>query len=313
MLHRHMFGHIARIQHKEPVWCRSMGVWGYGRTLLPHSHTPILPYFLAPILILVLAANMANAADTTPEKGAVPLAVGNRWEYSVTQTGVMSVSEGDKSRSAQMSTTGTCVEEVTGVKERRPNGDVVYVDVLTTKMEKGINAAASESTVESLLMRSKDGIYILGSKSSGMDGLLSNQWVNYNPPLAMYGSGLKTGKKWKIGTVREGKLTMPMYAQVAGIESITVPAGTFDDCLKIHITCNKVRGTMGSGSDTAEITDGKSITTIWIAPGVGVVKEDNILQAKMEFPPDDKGRVFTMTGTQRKIKELQPGFRADAE
>lgn len=265
------------------------------------------------ILVGVLTASMAYAADAKSVPSAVPLAVGNRWEYSITQTGVMSVSEGEKSKSAQMSTSGTCVEEVTGVKERRPNGDVVYTDVLTTRMEKGINSAASESVVESQLMTSKSGVFILGSKSSGMDGLLSGQWVNYNPPLVMCSAGLKQGTKWKMGTVREGKLTMPMYAQVAGTESVTVPAGTFDDCLKVHITCNKVRGTMGSGNDTAEITDGKSITTIWIAPNVGVVKEDNILQAKMEFPPDEQGRVFTMLGTQRKIKELQPGFRAESE
>lgn len=265
------------------------------------------------ILICILSAGVAHAADVKLDKGPMPLAVGNKWEYSVTQNGIMSVSDGDKSKSTEIRSTGSSVEEITGIKERRPNGDVVYEDLLTTKTSKGINVEATGSTVESLLMKSKDGICILGSKSTGMDGLLTGEWVHYSPPLVMYGSGLEAGTKWKIGTVREGKLTMPMFAQVAGTESVTVPAGTFDDCLKVFITCSHVSGTMGSGNDTAEITEGKSVTTIWLAPGVGVVKEDNILQAKMEFPADDQGRTFSMTGTQRKIKELQPGYKADSE
>ena len=294
------------------IGCGCMRAWecGSAQTLRPtHARTPMLSI----ILICILAAGMAHAADVKLDKGPVPLAVGNKWEYSVTQNGVMSVSDGEKSESTEIRSTGSCVEEITGVKERRPNGDVVYEDRQTTKTEKGINVEASGSTVESLLMKSKDGTYILGSKSTGMGGLLTGEWVRYNPPLVIYGSGLKAGKKWKIGTIREGKLTMPMYAQVAGTESVTVPAGTFDECVKLFITCNRVSGIMGSGNDTAEIKEGKSVTTVWLSPGVGVVKEDNILQAKMEFPADEQGRTFSMTGTQRKIKELQPGYKADSE
>lgn len=265
------------------------------------------------VSVCILAAAGAHAAGTKAEKSLMPLAVGNRWEYSVSEFGVMSVGDGDKSKSVPTESNGTCIEEITGVKERRSNGDVVYEDKITTSVSKGTNSDAHESVMDNLLLRSKDGIFTVASKSSGMNGLLSDEWVNYNPPLVMYATGLKSGTKWKVGTAREGKLRMPMYAQVAGYETVTVPAGTFEDCAKIHITCSRVAGSMGEGVDQAEIKDGKSVTTVWVYPGVGVVKEDNIIQAKMEFPPDEKGDVLTMTGTQRKIKELQPGYRADSE
>jgi hypothetical protein len=184
----------------------------------------------------------------------------------------MSISDGEHSKSAPTKSTGTSVEEIIGIKEKRPNGDTVYEERLVTTTRKGVNSDASESVTDSIVLNSRDGTYVLASKSSGMGGLMSGEWVNYSPPLVLYGSELSLGSKWKVGTARDGKLIMPLHAQVAGTETVTVPAGTFENCTKVHITCTKVTGTMGEGEDRAEVTGGKSITTIWIAPGVGVVK-----------------------------------------
>lgn len=255
------------------------------------------------LVILVLLTVSVAAA----EKGVLPLAVGNQWEYSITENGVMSSGEGETSRSMEMRSTGTCLEEVVSIKEHRKDG-MVYEYRSVTKMDAGLNMEASEATEDTLLLASEKGIAITASKSSGMDGLLSNEWVKYDPPLTIYGSGMKPGDKWKIGTIREGDLRMPMEAQVAGTQTVTVPAGTFENCLKIYVTCRKVTGTMGSGKELASIQSGKSVNTVWVHPDVGVVREENILQAKMQFgdggPP--------MIGTQRKVKELLPGYRAES-
>ena len=254
------------------------------------------------ILILVLLTVSATAA----QKSALPLAVGNRWEYSVTENGVMSVGEGDMSHSMEMASEGTCVEEVLSIKERRKDG-IVFEYRSVTKVEAGLNTPASEAIDDIHMLVSNKGISTIASKSSGLDGVLSDEWVEYDPPLILFGAGLKPGSKWKIGVVRDGNLRMPMEAVVAGTETVTVPAGTFENCLKIYVTCKKVTGTMGSGKDLATIRGGKSVNTVWVASGVGVVKEETILQAKMQFavggPP--------MTGTQRKVKELLPGYRAE--
>ena len=253
------------------------------------------------IIILLLISASAVAA----EKNVLPLAVGNRWEYAVTQYGIMSSGEGKSSRSMEMASQGTCVEEVVSIKEKRKDG-VVYEYHAVTKTDAGLNTEPSEVIEDTLMLASNKGIAISASKASGMGDLLSNEWVKYDPPLIIYGSGMKPGAKWKIGTVREGNLRMPMEAQVAGTETVIVPAGTFENCLKIYVTCKKVTGTMGTGAELATIKSGKSVNTVWMHPSVGVVKEQDILQAKMQFT---KGPL--MTGTQRKVKELLPGYRAE--
>ena len=263
------------------------------------------------LLICILVTAAAQVAQ-----GAVsqwfPLAMGNKWEYSVREIGVMSISDGEHSQSLNTEAEGTCVEEVLSLKETRSDG-VVFEHRSTTKMQDSETSESHDSTIDSLMLSSKKGVFVLASKSSGTSGVLSGKWESYNPPLMIYGAEMKSGGKWNMGTVREDKLRMPMVARVAGRETITVPAGTFEDCFKVYILCNKVSGTMGEGEDQAEISDGRSVTTVWVYPGVGTVKEDTLLQAKMSFPPDEEGRVYTMTGTQRKTEELQPGYIVDSE
>ena len=263
------------------------------------------------ILILaciIVAPLIACAAD---DKNVMPLAVGNKWEYSVTEIGVTSIGEGENSRSMQTESDGICVEDVVSEKERRPNGDVVYKHRSTTNMEAGLHTEANELTVESYLMASKDGISVIASRVLGLDELLSTKWVEYNPPLMLFGTGISPGKKWQVGTVKEDKLRMPMTAQVAGYETVTVPAGTFKDCLKIYVTCGNVKGSTGSGKDKATIKSGSSLSTVWVFPSIGVVKESSIVQMKMEFLPDEHGPAALMTGTQRKTKELLPGYKVN--
>lgn len=264
-------------------------------------------------IILISACILTAGCAAAAEKSPMPLAVGNRWEYSVSEMGIMSFTDSAMSRSAQSGARGSCVEEITGISERRPNGDVVYEDRMVTKTEKGLNTEAQESVMESTLLKTKDGIFITTSKSKNDTGILTGEQADYNPPIMLFGSGLGTGKVWRMGTFKEGKLNLPMYSRVAGRESVTVPAGTFDNCVKVYVTCKEISGVMGEGEDQAEVKGGSSVTTLWISPGIGTVKEDSILQATMEFPPDADGNSFTMTGTNRKIKELLPGYRLKNE
>ena len=258
--------------------------------------------------ISILMAATFLPVHASSAKSPLPLAVGNRWEYAISQIGVMSAGEGEASKSYLMRAEGTCVEEVISIREQRPNGETVYEHRSTTKTEAGLNTEASESTEDTLMLVSEKGVSILASKSSGLDGLLSDEWEEYDPPLVMFSAGLVPGKKWRIGTVRDRSIRMPMVARVSGTETVTVPAGTFRNCVKVYVTCGRVTGTMGSGQDKATIKKGKSVTTVWIHPGTGVVKENTILQAKMQF--ESEGPPL-MLGTQRETKELLPGYRAE--
>lgn len=240
----------------------------------------------------------------------IPLAVGNKWEYSLTQVGVMSISDGrGNAQSVGTESEGVCVEEVLSIKEVRPNGDTVYEYRSSTRTEAGINTEAEEQVEDSLVIAGKKGILVLASKVTVGSDLFTGEWEEYDPPLVMYDSGLAAGKKWKIGTIRQEDLRMPLEGYVHGRETVTVPAGTFTDCLKVYVTCSRLSGSMGFGEDKARVKSGKSVTVSWLAPGVGVVKEDTLLQAKMELSAE--GITIELMGTHREIRELQPGYQVE--
>lgn len=66
-----------------------------------------------------------------------------------------------------------------------------------------------------------------------------------------------------------------------GFETITVPAGTFKDCLKLQGVMT-LQITLSSNNKVVQMLDS---TTNWFAPGVGLIKGVE----KTEFPPLDGG------------------------
>lgn len=81
------------------------------------------------------------------------------------------------------------------------------------------------------------------------------------------------------------ELTIVETGKVLGTENVETPAGIFENCLKIEYqTKTKVET---SPSDQAPNPPGESVTTLWIAPNVGIVKfhqkrEDTVLKT---IPP----------------------------
>ena len=68
-------------------------------------------------------------------------------------------------------------------------------------------------------------------------------------------------------------LTIVEKGKVLGIERVETPAGTFKDCLKVEY--RTYTGMAVFPEDAAEINaepPGETLTTLWIAPNVGIVK-----------------------------------------
>ena len=66
------------------------------------------------------------------------------------------------------------------------------------------------------------------------------------------------------------ELTIVETGKVLGTENVETPAGTFENCLKIEYqTETKVET---SPPDQAPNPPGESVTTLWVAPNVGIVK-----------------------------------------
>lgn len=107
-------------------------------------------------------------------------------------------------------------------------------------------------------------------------------WVQmvFNPPLNLLPAEVSIGTKKTINSTMNhtnsegetGTETISGETTVEGIENVTVPAGTFNDCLKI-----KIKVTLTSPEET-EIEE----ITMFFAKGVGMVKE-----ISQETEPDE--------------------------
>jgi len=109
------------------------------------------------------------------------------------------------------------------------------------------------------------------------------QTVSHDFAVELYENGELAG--YEEGTV---SLTLE------GVETITVEAGTFEECLKIHeeFTCTQYDRQGG----TAEESDSED-NYVWLAPGIGTIK-----MTRTETDYDSTGNVV---GTETEIEELR--------
>lgn len=95
------------------------------------------------------------------------------------------------------------------------------------------------------------------------------------------------------------EITIVETGKVLGTEDVETPAGTFENCLKIEYqTETKVET---SPPDQTMNPPGESVTTLWVAPNVGIVKfhqkrEDTVLKA-LPPPPHPLFKVSTTIKT----------------
>ena len=95
------------------------------------------------------------------------------------------------------------------------------------------------------------------------------------------------------------EITIVETGKVLGTEDVETPAGTFENCLKIEYqTETKVET---SPPDQTMNPPGESVTTLWVAPKVGIVKfhqkrEDTVLKT-LPPPPHPLFKVSTTVKT----------------
>ena len=68
------------------------------------------------------------------------------------------------------------------------------------------------------------------------------------------------------------EFTIVETGKVLGTENVETPAGTFDDCLKIEYRTATEVAIVPQGEDDEANPPGESVTTLWVAPNVGIVK-----------------------------------------
>ncbi len=147
-----------------------------------------------------------------------------------------------------------------------------------TETINGVDAVKMITGVENWyqLFTNSNGItYYKRYDANDIEGCGWSQSV-FIPPITLLPAEVSIGVKYTSNfttyytncTGFEDTETSSTEASVEGIEDVTVPAGTFKDCLKIKIKGNNLF------SDTGQVETGE--TTWWLAKGVGKVKETEI-------------------------------------
>ena len=68
------------------------------------------------------------------------------------------------------------------------------------------------------------------------------------------------------------EFTIVETGKVLGTENVETPAGTFEDCLKIEYRTATEVAIFAPGASGESNPPGESVTTLWVAPNVGIVK-----------------------------------------
>ena len=250
-------------------------------------------------IIMVLAVSVASASTEI-----IPCAVGNKWDYDCYKLLRANVRfDGHTVAFMNDASSGSSVYQV--VSSEAKSTPPVFSYTETNDME-SVHGASDNDHTELKLVTDKAGLKILSSISESADEKDPDKQT-YDPPLLYYGSEAETGKSWEVGTMRDRDTKTYVTAKSVGRETVTVPAGTFKNCLKVVYTSDEISGTMDVWNKTFNITSGHSRGIYWVADGIGVVKELEVATSQAETP-GPTGKSVTVEASSCTVSELKPGF-----
>lgn len=257
----------------------------------------------ASILALIAVSFAASAFAATD---IIPCAVGNKWQYDCYKLLRGAVRyQGKTMTSMDDSSFGSSVYEVLSVDSKA--APPVYEYRETTDTSSSTGGSDSRDQIDIKLVNSDTGQQMLSTyrTASGQD---KPDKQDYDPRLLYYSRDAAPGKEWTVGTMRDEDTKVPMTAKAVGKETITVPAGTFKDCLKVIYSADTMSGNVDLWGKQFTVTSGRSRGVYWVAEGVGVVKELEIATSTAETPGPDGKSPLTIESASCSVRELRPGF-----
>lgn len=234
----------------------------------------------------------------------IPCAVGNKWTYDCYKmyTGDIRYQGKSMSKMSDASFGSSTYEVIAMDKSAQP----VYDYREATQTASSTGGSDSKDQVDLKLSNDAAGQHVISSyqTSSSMD---KADRQDYDPTLLYFAKDAVSGKEWTVGNMREENTLIPMTAKVVGRETVTVPAGTFKDCLRVVYLSDAIGGTVDLWQKQFNITSGKSRGVYWVAEGVGVVKELEVATSVAEAPGPD-GTPLRVESSSCSVSELKPGF-----
>ncbi|MGQ9454373.1 MAG: hypothetical protein ACUVRS_07970 [Armatimonadota bacterium] len=259
-------------------------------------------FFVCVILVAVVFP-LAVWAGSTP----IPCSVGNRWEYDVVKLTRASLLFDGRTLSAFSDTSyGSAVYEIVSADEKANPVVYNYRESVRTWSTSG---GEPNLEISELKITSKhDNVHVLASyaESSGED---EPDRQTYDPPLLYYSASDAVAlRSWTVGVMREREASCDLAARGAGRETVTVPAGTFKDCLRVVYSGENVAGVMRLWQKAFTITGGRSFSVYWVAEGVGVIKELEVATTVAETDGPG-GKKIVLEAASCTVSELKPGYR----
>ena len=234
----------------------------------------------------------------------IPTAVGNKWEYTCVKLVRATIMHQDRTIAGlKDASSGHAVYEIVSVDTgaARP----VYDYRETTEL-RSTDGDTDTDKDELKITRDDAGLRILSTYGESAGGGEPDKQT-YDPPLLYYPKDAAVGRSWEVGTVRDGDTSSVITARGAGKETVTVPAGTFKDCLKVVYSSEDISGTMEMWDQTFKMTSGRMRGIYWIADGVGVVKELEVSISTAEAV-GPQGNPVTIEAAACTVTELKPGY-----
>jgi hypothetical protein len=251
------------------------------------------------IFVALVSVVTAWAQETTQY---YPLTKGSKWVYD--STAKITVDLGGMAMDFQ-DTKGTTTIEIVGPSEQVKNPQGVVVQRIAVN-EKGTVQGQDDKwnpvTIQHIGWAG-EWLSMFQERREGIPGQLALTEI-YNAPLRLVKKAtLKEGDSWEVGTVKQGKLSLPTRVKVAAPEDVTVPAGAFKQCLKLVTEVTEPKGQIEGTGIVLNVKKGKYTTTSWYAPNVGLVKEESASSMTLEV----MGMVAEVQRTATRV--LQPGYK----
>ena len=144
-----------------------------------------------------------------------------------------------------------------------------------------VSDPASNNPNKFFIKTTPDGVLIFRAIASV--AVLGEITIDYSPPETFLPIPIEVGTEWTVA----GEATASLFglaiqikttntAKVIAIEDVTVPAGTFRDCLRIEQQLDtELSPALATLPDTS--------STMWLAPDVGLVQALNSANVKFEL------------------------------
>jgi len=247
------------------------------------------------ILLCCVFAAAACAADSSSTTPLYSLAPGTKWSYDETKDLVEIVDL----YTNVTHVTGTVNEEIFPAPAHyKKNGDTV-LSQSTSKEQHDVDGHSIEvsgGSIQILEWRHGD-LYSHGIRV-WVDGSYSEAMNLYDPPLPLLKSAAHPGETWTVGNQKNMGIGLSTIATMQAPETVTVPAGTFTNCLKVLYS-----STVESLNGKARLEGGNVQDTIWYAKNVGTVKE---FQVSRITYVTQQGRIFDHEEQTRVLRSHTP-------